>query len=61
MKKDDRKKEEFGDIRARDRLKEQSTLKKLNPSAIQVCCNLSSWDWTEVILKMESSVKKILW
>lgn len=28
--KDDRKKEEFGDIRARDRLKEQSAFKKQN-------------------------------
>ena len=32
----ERKKEEFGDIRARERLKEQTTLKKLNPSVIQV-------------------------
>ena len=33
---DDRKKEEFGDIRARDRLKEQSGLKKINTIGPQV-------------------------
>jgi hypothetical protein len=35
MKKDERKKEEISDVRARDRLKEQNHLRKINPAPLQ--------------------------
>jgi len=36
LNKDDRKKEEISDIRARERLKEQTNFRKMNPPSVQV-------------------------